>query len=91
MFDPVANSVWTIPASRFFPWGFVVLSAALIGFMVDDLRRAAKDSASKNDRSMKFAPHYREEDDMSVFFDSGDDSAAYAADWALAQKQREER
>ncbi len=88
MLDLMASGVWTIPASRFFPYGFVVLGAALVSFMVSDLRRAAKESAAKKSGEMKFVSRYREEGGMSIFFDTGEDASAPAAQPALARKRR---
>jgi hypothetical protein len=81
-----ADSLWTAPASRFFPYGFLVVAALLAGFVAFEMQQAAKESATKED-SMAFLSRHRE-NGMSVFFDTSEDPSDLAAQPVLARKRR---
>lgn len=85
------TSVWDIPASRFFPYGFVVAGVALLGFLVFDLREAARESAARKNGPMKFRSPYREDDGTSIFFYDGDDASEGAAQAVPVQSRRASR
>jgi hypothetical protein len=83
----IAESLWTLPASRFFPYGFFVVAAALAGFVAFEMQQAARASATKKD-SKAFLSQYGKENGMSVFFDMSEDPSDLAAQPVLARKRR---
>lgn len=83
-----AESLWTVPASRLFPWGLLLVAAILAAFVALEMQRAAKDSATKKD-SMEFMSPYHDGNGMSVFFDTSEDPSDRPAHRVLAHKRRQ--
>lgn len=74
--------------NRLVTYGFLLAAVPLLGFVLLDLRRAARESAEKKKGSMKFMSRYRDEHGMPIFFEVGEDPSARAAQRVLRQKQR---
>jgi hypothetical protein len=91
MHSLLANGLWTLPASHFFPYGFLVLAVALVSFMVSDLRRAARESAAKKSEAAQFVARYREPNGMSIFFAPEEDPSTAAVQPAYARKRRTDK
>ncbi len=76
------------PMNRLVTYGFLLAAVPLLGFVLLDLRRAAKVTAEKKKGSMKFMSRYRDEHGMPIFFEAGEDPSSRAAQRVLRQKQR---
>jgi hypothetical protein len=76
------------PLNRLVTYGFLLAAVPLLGFVVLDLRRAAKEAAEKKKGSMRFMSRYRDEHGMPIFFEAGEDPSARAAHRVLTQKRR---
>ena len=86
----VANFLWAGPLPGAVTLGFLIAAVPLLGFVVLELRRAAKQTAKKKDGSMQFMSRYRDEHGMPIFFEAGEDPSARAAQRVLRQKRRAE-
>lgn len=68
-------------------FGFAALALVLLVLVAFDMRRAVRATAKKSS-SMQFPGQYREENGMSIFFDTGEDPSERTAHPVIAKKRR---